>query len=206
MAFSCIIPALHIICWVALLLLYFSDKLLVMRHYQTPPNHTPDIHYLLRRALYFSIIVHMALSAVFLSEPQLIAVNSSLSDQYRLVTGNKRIDAMLNTSYIIPYVVTFILLIGWTLFDNTIITLCSKCSTLCRNKRTQNPITKQKLDQTYYQSINRYQLNKLKRITENELDKIVVKNQKYMIEMANMPPPDPEDSSRDIVSRSRYIT
>lgn len=66
-AFSCVIPLLLIVCAIALLFLYLTDKLLVFKLYQTPLNYSHHLHALVRRALYFGLIIHMALSAVFLS-------------------------------------------------------------------------------------------------------------------------------------------
>ena len=67
------------------------------------------------------------------------------------------------------------MLLGWLIFDNTIIALLHKCALLCR-KNLSN-ITSYKLSQDYYESINHFQLAKLKRITESALNKVMIKTQ-----------------------------
>lgn len=131
------------ICAISVFLLYLADKFLVFKVYQTPINYNAVLHELIRKAIYIGLISHMALSAVFLSQAQLVASNSMLSNQYQINSGNSRIDAMINTSYIIPYVILFLVYVGWSLFDNTIIAFCNKCSLLC--KKNLSNITKYKL-------------------------------------------------------------
>lgn len=143
LAFSCIIPILYIICAISVFLLYLSDKVLVFKLYQTPINYNSDLHQLIKKAIYLGLIAHMALSAVFLSQSELIAPNSTLPEGRRLSSGNTRIDAMINTYYIMPYVILFLCYVGWSFFDNTIIALCDKCTLLC--KKNLSNITKYKL-------------------------------------------------------------
>ena len=174
-AFSCVIPFLWCICTISVLLLYIIDKLLIFKLYQTPINYNADLQILLRKSLYFSLIVHMALTAVFLSEAQLLAQNSTIPESSQINFFNDRINSITHTSYIIPYVIIFLLLAGWLIFDNTIIALLMKCALICR-KNLSN-ITNYKLTQDYFESINQYQLLKLKTMTENSLHKLQVKNQ-----------------------------
>ena len=69
LTFSCVIPILNIICALSIFLLYLIDKLLVFKFYQTPLNYNSDLHQLMRKTLYLGIVVHLGLSAYFLSEP-----------------------------------------------------------------------------------------------------------------------------------------
>lgn len=78
LAFSCVIPILYIIATMSVLFLYLTDKVLVFRLYQTPINYGPDLHKLIKKALYFGLIAHMMLSAVFLSQPELIVQGSAI--------------------------------------------------------------------------------------------------------------------------------
>lgn len=78
MVFSCIIPILNLICALSLLLLYFSDRVLVFKIYQTPVNYGAELHKLIIRVLYVGLVAHFVLTAFFLSEPELIAPNSSI--------------------------------------------------------------------------------------------------------------------------------
>lgn len=67
MTFSCIIPILYLICAISLMLLYFSDKVLIFKVYQFPVNYGNELHKLIKKTLYLGIVLHCALTAVFLS-------------------------------------------------------------------------------------------------------------------------------------------
>lgn len=69
LAFSCIIPILNLICSISLILLYFSDRVLIFKIYQTPVNYGSELHKLLTKVIYFGLTAHFALTALFLSEP-----------------------------------------------------------------------------------------------------------------------------------------
>lgn len=49
------------------MLLYFADKLLVLKAYQTPPNYGPELHRLINKTIFLGLIAHLSLSAYFLS-------------------------------------------------------------------------------------------------------------------------------------------
>lgn len=124
MAFSCIIPILNVICAFSLMLLYFSDKVLVFKVYQTPINYNAELHRIINKTIYIGLIAHMALSAFFLSEASLIAPNSSFLGKQALNSGNTRINSIISVYYIIPYVVLFLLFAGWSVFSNTLLAFC----------------------------------------------------------------------------------
>jgi len=174
LVFSCIIPILYVVLAISVFLLYLIDKLLIFKLYQTPINYNADLHNLLTKSIFVAIVAHMGLSALFLSEPQLVAAGSTIPESSQLDLKNDRINTIIHTYYILPYVISFLGLVGWLLFDNTIYALFVKLALLCR-KNLSN-VTKYKLSQDYYESINYYQLAKLKRISENELNKVMVKN------------------------------
>ena len=67
LAFSCVIPFLFIICSISVILLYIIDKVLIFKLYQTPLNYNAELQTLLRKTIYFALVIHMALTAVFLS-------------------------------------------------------------------------------------------------------------------------------------------
>lgn len=50
---------------------------------------------------------------------------------------------MITNYYIIPYVVMFLLFVGWSVLSNTLLAFCEKCSNLC--KKSLSNITKYKL-------------------------------------------------------------
>lgn len=49
------------------MLLYFSDKALVFKVYQTPVNYGAELHKLINKAIFIGLVGHFALSAYFLS-------------------------------------------------------------------------------------------------------------------------------------------
>jgi hypothetical protein len=161
LAFSCVIPILYLVCFLSVLLLYLTDKVLIFKLYQTPINYSTHLHSLISKALYIGLVAHMALSAVFLSEPQLIAASSEVSQG--TITGNIRIDSMLNTVYILPYLGMLLLLLGWYVLDGTVVSICRKWFSLCDESLSH--LSKYKVNQDYYDAISYYQLQKIKRIT-----------------------------------------
>lgn len=67
LAFSCIIPILYLVCAISLMLLYFSDRVLVFKVYQTPVNYGASLHKLINQVIYIGLVAHFALTAFFLS-------------------------------------------------------------------------------------------------------------------------------------------
>jgi hypothetical protein len=130
MAFSCVIPILNIVCGFSILLLYFADKALIFKVFQTPINYNAELHRLICKVIYLGLVVHMALSAYFLSEPSMVAPNSYLTTN-SIDFGSSRVNTILNVNYIVPYVVLFILYIVWAFFSNTIIAIFQKLISCC---------------------------------------------------------------------------
>jgi uncharacterized membrane protein len=177
LAFSCVIPLLNLICAISLLLLYFADRLLVFKVYQTPVNYGPELHRLISKTIYVALVAHFALSAFFLSEGELVAPYSLIPGAERLNSSNSRINVMITVYYIIPYVLMFLLFTGVAVFNNTLVAFCEKCSSLC--KKNLSNITKYKLEQIFYDSLSAYQLAKLKLVVEGELSKLTAKANAY---------------------------
>lgn len=67
LAFSCIIPILNVICGISMMLLYFSDRLLIFKVFQVPVNYGSELHKLINKTIYLALIAHFALTAFFLS-------------------------------------------------------------------------------------------------------------------------------------------
>ena len=67
LSFSCVIPMLNIICFLSIFLLYFSDRVLVFKLYQTPLNFGTELHRIIGKAIYLGMVAHMVLTAFFLS-------------------------------------------------------------------------------------------------------------------------------------------
>lgn len=116
-SFSGVIPILIPISLISFVLLYFSDKLLIFKFYQTPKNFTPTIHKILLNVLIISLISHMALTSYFLTEPTLIASNSNISSPPATLIKNARVNSMITTIYIYPYLGLLALIIGYFALD-----------------------------------------------------------------------------------------
>jgi len=132
MSFCGIIPILVPVTAILMVLLYNIDKILIFRYYQTPLNYTPTLHKAFLVVLYASMISHCALTSYFLSEPSLIATSSYIPGTGSSVdSGNARLDNMIKTGYIIPYVALFIFLVIFAFFKEFILRffrwLCNCC-------------------------------------------------------------------------------
>jgi len=129
MMFGCVMPALYIVVAISTLLLVIIDKLLLFKFFKTPINFDESLHKKIMKTLYLGLILHLVASAFLLSEPNLVPKNSNFSQLSSLTTSsNQRLNTLIQTYYIIPYVGLFILMILYAIFKQTIIGLLSKCS------------------------------------------------------------------------------
>jgi len=71
------------------------------------------------------LIGHFALTAYFLSEPTLIAPSSTITypNNFSINSGSSRINSMITTSYIIPYVALFVVIVLFYIFTSVVIGL-----------------------------------------------------------------------------------
>ena len=135
MVFSGVIPALIPITLISFLLIYITDKFLLFKYYQTPIQYTQKLHKAFLYVLYVALMAHFALTAFFLGEPSLIATGAYFGIKYSSVSsGNKRIDNMIRTAYIIPYVVIFLLLALYAIFRKFIGGSLASCAEKCRGR------------------------------------------------------------------------
>lgn len=133
LAFSAVIPGLYIIAFLSLWLTFMCDKLLLFRVYQKPPNFTEDLQNNVFKVVYVSLMAHCVISPFLLSEPAIGRFGN-------LNSNNSRFLNILNTPYLISYVILFLALAGWALFYSTIIRFCAYCSKKCTGEL--NPIYK----------------------------------------------------------------
>lgn len=114
------------------------------------------------KTLYVGIIFHLAASAFLLSEPNLVPKNSSFSNFSSLASSNQRLNTLIQTYYIIPYVALCALLIAYGLFKETIIGLLASC-----NKKVERASSyKLRNTQSFLESLSEFQLYKLKTMVE----------------------------------------
>lgn len=139
MSFCGIIPLLVPVTAVCLFLLYNADKILIFRYYQTPQNYTQTLHKAFITVLYISIISHCALTAYFLSEPNLIATSSYIPSTGSTVSsGSPRLDNMVKTAYILPYIALLVLLVFFTIFKEFVLRFFGWLFGLCCIKEERN--------------------------------------------------------------------
>lgn len=120
----------------------------------------------------------MALTAFFLSESNLLAANSLIPENQRLDSGNTRINYIISTNYIIPYVILFLLLSGWSFFSNTFIAFFVKCISLC-SKNISNIEKKYAPEEYFFDCLTPFQMNRLKMLTESEINKLAAKKSSF---------------------------
>lgn len=148
-SFSGVLPILIPIVVISLFLLYFCDKLLLFKFYQTPKNYTTNLHNFFINVLIFSLISHFALTTYFLTEPTLIASDSSVTS--KTISNNTRINAIITTVYVYPYLGLLALVIIFIVFN----AFCGSLFTFLRNccSNTEGSILK-RVDSYIKQEIN----------------------------------------------------
>lgn len=135
MVFCGVIPSLVPITLASFLLLYITDKFLLFKYYQTPIQYTQKLHKAFMIVLYCSLMAHFALTAYFLGEPSLIAKGAYFGTKYSSVSsGNTRIDNMLRTAYIIPYVVLFLIMVIYAIFRKFVGGILGSCVNKCKGR------------------------------------------------------------------------
>jgi hypothetical protein len=177
-SFSGVLPILVPVSAVAFLLLYFSDKLLVFKFYQTPKNYTPHLHQFLVNVLVFSLVSHFALTAYFLTEPTLVAQSSSVTSA--AISGNGRINAIITTVYVYPYLGLLVLIIVYFvihIFCGSLFAFLQNC--FCQKKddilaREQSYI-KQEIN--FWKTLSKLQLDSLSQLSQYSLERYRLKQQ-----------------------------
>jgi len=114
-SFSGVLPILIPISAISFFLLYFSDKLLIFKFYQTPKNYTITLHKLFIKVLIFSCISHFTLTTYFLTEPTLLVANRNFTSIK--LSANTRINSILTTAYVYPYLGFLALVIVYFALD-----------------------------------------------------------------------------------------
>jgi hypothetical protein len=57
-------------------LLYFADRVLIFKVYQTPTNYGPNLHKIVSQVFFLGLVIHFTLAAYFLSQPEMVAPKS----------------------------------------------------------------------------------------------------------------------------------
>lgn len=114
--FNCVIPVLNVIAALSIVLIFWIDKVLVFKFFKTPMNFDESLHRKFMKTLYIGLILHMVVSAFFLSEPNLIPKQSNFSNFDSFTSNNQRVNSLIQTYYIIPYVALLVLMIVYGLF------------------------------------------------------------------------------------------
>ena len=177
-SFSGVIPILVPIAAISLFLLYFSDKLLLFKFYQTPKNYTTNLHSFFINVLIFCLVSHFALTTYFLTEPTLIASDSSVTS--RTISNNTRINAMITTVYIYPYlgllalVIIFIVL---NVFCGSLLTFLRNCCSDTAGSVLKRVDSYIKQEINFWKTLSKLQLEILSRISYYSLERYKLKQQ-----------------------------
>ena len=134
MIFSGVIPILVPVTLISFVLLYFADKLLFFKYYQTPIQYRPKLHKAFLSFLYISVMLHFGLTAFFLAEPSLIASGAYFGSYSSVSSGSGRVDNMFRTGYILPYSIMFILMLVYAVFQRCIGGVLSACMDQCKGR------------------------------------------------------------------------
>lgn len=67
MTFCGILPILIPVTFLSFFLLYYVDKVLLFKYYQTPIKYTQNLHKMFLKVVYLSLMSHFGLTAFFLS-------------------------------------------------------------------------------------------------------------------------------------------
>lgn len=122
MAFSGIMPILIPIAFISFFLLYHADSILLFKYYQRPAQYGQTLHKSFRVVFFISLMLHFGLTAYFLAEPTLIAKGATInSTSYEVNTSSSRFNNMLRTSYILPYIGLFLLMLVYAVFGKFIL-------------------------------------------------------------------------------------
>jgi hypothetical protein len=176
MVFSGVIPALIPITFLSFFLLYITDKFLLFKYYQTPLQYTQKLHKSFLNVLYVALIAHYAVTAYFLGEPYLIATGAYFGTTYSSVSsGNQRIDNMLRTAYIIPYIVMFILLVLYAIFRKFIGGSLASCAEKCQGGKGASYKSEMVQSMKLFKILSSKQKDTLKTALEVGLRKIELK-------------------------------
>jgi hypothetical protein len=166
LCFSAVMPILYIIGFLSIWFTVICDKLLLFRVYQKPVNYTKDLQKNVFKFLYVSIMMHCVISPIILSERHLILAGGvSETDSY------SRIGLVFSTPYLLPYVVIFLLLACWAVFDSTIVKFCAYC--MKKFDKNLGTVYRSKFHQNFFGTLNDYQINKLKLSMEMQLNTCV---------------------------------
>lgn len=117
-------PLLNIIAFLSFFFMFISDKVLIFRVYKKPLNYDHKMQKKMVRLLYIALAIHMVTSAFLISEPNLVLEGSTIQLATVLDSTDARLNILFQTTYILPYVLFFILLIAFAILKTTIFRFC----------------------------------------------------------------------------------
>ena len=166
LGFSCIMPVLNIIATCSFLLMFLCDKVLIFKVFRKPPNYDHKMQKKLIRLLYLALMIHLIGTAFLISEPNLVVEGSTISLATVLDSSVNRINILFQTTYILPYIILFILMALFVVLKGTILRLFFWCGEKCTDSG-KTKVLKYKLEQNFYEALDSFQINQLITAGEN---------------------------------------
>jgi hypothetical protein len=131
-------------------------------------------------------------TAILLTEKYILVAGNN-SNNYSIVNEDiGRIEAIFSTSYIIPYMIIFFLLLS-----STLAVVVSNLFYFSKPNKSLN-IGKDGIpfeEHRYYNLLNSYELNKTIKLKEREWQKIKIMEKKYFYRVENKPSSNPSSES-----------
>jgi len=160
-------PILNIIAFLSFSLILVSDKCLIFKLYRKPLNFDKLLQRKIVGVIYFALLVHMVTTPFLISEPNLVVAGSTVSLTF-LDVSDSRLNTIITTYYIIPYVVLFVLMTLYIFLRNTV----TKCLVYCFEKCSdpeKSRMRSDKLNSNFYEALNEFQIDQL--LLANEMHK-----------------------------------
>ena len=82
------IPLLNCTCFVYLIIIYFTDKFLVLRHFRSPPSYNHELYISALKCLPYSIIFHGGVSLYMYGNYDIFPISASNNSTIRYIFGD----------------------------------------------------------------------------------------------------------------------
>lgn len=153
----------------------------MFKFFQTPINYDHALHQLIAKTIFIGLIAHCALTAYFLSQPTLIANGVEVVFiSSKIHSGNTRIDNIMNTIYILPYIAFLVLLLLFIIFKSVLFGIFRKITECCKKAQVQ---TKSMLLQetSFWDVLTSHQIDTLSQLTRLNIAKQTTRMNQFFL-------------------------
>ena len=89
-------PLLNVLCFFAMLVIYWTEKLLILRYYRRPPHYNDNLYMSAIRKMYVALVVHALISAYMYGSPDIFREEGTDQNlEYRYITSTAGIAMVL---------------------------------------------------------------------------------------------------------------